>query len=245
LVEWLGSRLADAGVAVHRGCAVRTIEWARDRARIDYDHARAIESVEAHRVIVALPLGVLRDDGVRFIPEVAGHRAAMRHLGVAQVAKIVACLREPVWGDGTSEIAFVHGRGRWFPTFWLRSRREQHQLTAWAGGGHALALAGLDADQLLERAVDDFASVTGVARARIAGAVLHTHFHDYRADPWARGAYSYTRVGEVHAPHELARPLVDTVFFAGESTSANYEGTVTGALGSGYRAANRVTRSLR
>ena len=73
----------------------------------------------------------------------------------------------------------------------------------------------------------------------------HYHFHDYQSDPWARGAYSYVRVGERHAPHELARPLADTLFFAGEATNANYEGTVTGALGSGNRAANQITRSLR
>ena len=41
----------------------------------------------------------------------------------------------------------------------------------------------------------EFATTTGHARSRIATLVRHHHFHDYAADRFARGAYSYTRVG--------------------------------------------------
>jgi monoamine oxidase len=38
----------------------------------------------------------------------------------------------------------------------------------------------------------------------------------------------------------LAQPIEDTLFFAGEATDAEEEGTVTGALQSGVRAAGEV-----
>jgi len=106
-------------------------------------------------------------------------------------------------------------------------------------------LAGHTADQLVERAIDDFAATVDVPRARLASAVRHHHFHDYRADPCARGAYSYTRVSGTGAAEGLARPLGGRLFFAGEATNADYEGSVAGALASGARAAREVLRMSR
>ncbi|HEU4615119.1 MAG TPA: FAD-dependent oxidoreductase, partial [Kofleriaceae bacterium] len=71
-------------------------------------------------------------------------------------------------------------------------------------------------------------------------AILHQLFHDYAHDPFARGAYSYSRVHGLGAADVLARPLADKVFLAGEVTDAEYEGSVAGALASGSRAARQV-----
>jgi monoamine oxidase len=69
--------------------------------------------------------------------------------------------------------------------------------------------------------------------------------HDWRADPWSRGAYSYARVGGAGAARALARPVEATLFFAGEATdTGGRTGTVEGALASGLRAARQVGRVL-
>ena len=44
------------------------------------------------------------------------------------------------------------------------------------------------------------------------------------------------------AREELATPLDDTIFFAGEATDSEEAGTVAGALRSGIRAARQATR---
>ena len=64
--------------------------------------------------------------------------------------------------------------------------------------------------------------------------------HDWQRDPFARGAYSYLRVGGEGAREDLAAPIAATVFFAGEATDAEESGTVAGALRSGARAAQQV-----
>jgi monoamine oxidase len=70
--------------------------------------------------------------------------------------------------------------------------------------------------------------------------------HDWQSDPYARGAYSYVKVAGEKAREQLAAPLRDTLFFAGEATDTEGEaGTVAGALQSGERAAREVLRSLR
>jgi monoamine oxidase len=154
--------------------------------------------------------------------------------------KIVLRLREPVWeGHDAAHLDFVHAPGP-FPTYWMRSRNQTHLLTAWAGGAHAHALVGTSAASLIELAVGGLARVTNVARARLANAVMEYGFHDYARDPFTRGAYSYGRVGVGDAASELAQPVANTVFFAGEATDVDYQGTVAGALASGARAAHEV-----
>jgi monoamine oxidase len=69
------------------------------------------------------------------------------------------------------------------------------------------------------------------------------YYHDWQQDPFARGAYSYVTVGASEARDVLAQPIEDTLFFAGEATDATEEGTVTGALQSGVRAAREVLAS--
>ena len=65
--------------------------------------------------------------------------------------------------------------------------------------------------------------------------------HDWRADPWASGAYSYVLVGGAGAREALAQPLHGTLFFAGEAANLEGEaGTVGGALQSGQRAAREL-----
>ena len=63
----------------------------------------------------------------------------------------------------------------------------------------------------------------------------------WRADPWARGAYSYLAPGASSATRRtLAAPVDDRLFFAGEATDVDHPATVHGALASGRRAAAEV-----
>jgi monoamine oxidase len=63
----------------------------------------------------------------------------------------------------------------------------------------------------------------------------------WASDSFARGAVSYMPVGATVEHRDALRvPLGDRVFFAGEATSADRPGTVTGAQRSGERAAAEV-----
>jgi monoamine oxidase len=63
---------------------------------------------------------------------------------------------------------------------------------------------------------------------------------DWPADPYARGAYSYVPAGATGVARQLAEPVEDTLFFAGEATDEKFAGTTAGALASGRRAADAV-----
>jgi monoamine oxidase len=63
-------------------------------------------------------------------------------------------------------------------------------------------------------------------------------------DPWSRGGYTYVPAGAYGARQALARPVEDTLYFAGDATvTTTNPSTVHGALESGLRAAREVLRS--
>jgi monoamine oxidase len=86
--------------------------------------------------------------------------------------------------------------------------------------------------------------VLGVPRSFLEERLDGWGHHDWSADPWSRGAYTYLKVGGRGAPGMLAKPVDGTLFFAGESTSEDESGTVSGAIASGARAAREVRDSL-
>lgn len=69
--------------------------------------------------------------------------------------------------------------------------------------------------------------------------------YDWSADPLSLGAYSHIPVGMTDSAKELAKPIKDTIFFAGELFAPpGEEGTVHGALASGKTAAEKMTSTL-
>lgn len=75
----------------------------------------------------------------------------------------------------------------------------------------------------------------------LEGLLEHAYIHDWQMDPFSRGAYSYGRVGGDGMPEALAKPIDNTLFFAGEATDiTGHNGTVHGAIASGNRAAAEI-----
>jgi monoamine oxidase len=69
-------------------------------------------------------------------------------------------------------------------------------------------------------------------------AMLRTSWSE---DPFARGSYSFAAVASTPQQREdLAEPILDRLFLAGEAVSADAPGTVQGARGAGQRAAREL-----
>jgi monoamine oxidase len=66
----------------------------------------------------------------------------------------------------------------------------------------------------------------------------------WEGDPFIRGGYSAARPGEGHRRADLATPVGDRLFFAGEATSKEFFSTVHGAYYSGIAAARQAASTL-
>ena len=65
------------------------------------------------------------------------------------------------------------------------------------------------------------------------------HVCDWKTEPLSHGAYSYAAVGGAGAAKQLAKPIEDVLYFAGEATHSGMSGTVAGAIASGRRGGTR------
>jgi monoamine oxidase len=163
----------------------------------------------------------------------------LERVEVGHVVKIVFRFRERFWDD----FNFVHSDDEYVPTWWSAAPVRAPLLTAWSGGHAADRLLAEGSEAMIGRALDSLAKTFGLSRRRVASLLDATYVHDWQADPFSRGAYSYAGVGGSRAYSELAKPVGNTLFLAGEATSSQ-TGTVAGAIASGRRAARQIREAL-
>lgn len=90
-------------------------------------------------------------------------------------------------------------------------------------------------------AEDTFSIVESAALLREIEPLLDsTYMHDWQSDRFSRVAYSYAGVGGQNAHSSLAKPIGRTLYFAGEATSSDETGAVSGAIATGKRAAKQL-----
>jgi monoamine oxidase len=213
-------------IKIDLGRPVREIRWRPGEVDIG--------GIRARHAIVTLPLGVLQSGSVRFSPEI-DKQAALHKLASGPVIRVALRFREAFWEERCPGVAFFHSPEAPFPTFWTPLPMHAPLLTAWAGGPRAERLSGLPEKQLVRHALAGVRSVLGRV-PKVEGVLVQ----DWQADPYSLGAYSYVLVGGQGAREQLRRPLLKTLFFAGEATDTDEAGTVAGALRSGARAAREV-----
>jgi len=195
-----------------------------------------------------LPLGVLQLPGhaagaVRIVPD-PGKRAALDGLATGPVIKVVMHFRKPFWEEIDEgryrDGSFFRAPAAPFRTFWSTVPLRGSLMNAWAGGPNAQRLSGCNEAELTSAALDSLQSMFG-KKIRVRAMLERAYLHDWQADPFARGAYSYVIAGGTGSRKALATPVKNTLFFAGEAADTRGEsGTVAGALQSGMHAARQV-----
>jgi monoamine oxidase len=233
------------------GAMVEAVEWGGSSVQLAVRCRGRTLQLAARCAVIALPVSILQlpagtPGAVRFDPPLREKRAALDTLAVGPVIKLVLQFRRPFWEqwqDGEFvDAGFLHAPEAAFPTLWSALPFRAPLLTAWVGGPRAQRLQQLAGDDLIEQALASVQQALGFPsplHAELVGA----HWHDWGADPLARGAYSYISVGGGDAPRLLAEPLDERLYFAGEAADPDSSGTVEAALQSGQRAAGRLQAS--
>jgi monoamine oxidase len=250
---------------VRLGMIVTDIRWARGEVELTMRSANSgasEPSLRARAVVVSVPLGVLRtaqgvEGAIAFEPALpAAKSEALGGLTEGHVVRVTVALDERVWvterprtvgrRPSLDRLAFVHAADGTMPVCWTAYPTDAPVLVAWFGGPDAESLARLPRADIERRAVDALARRLHIGRRRFERHVRACYTHNWSADPFSCGAYSYVLVGGTDAATQLARPVAGTLFFAGEAFDAEgRNGTVEGAIASGRRAAKQVGRALR
>lgn len=247
VVEALRSSLG-AGAGLQLQTVVREVRWKRGSVRVVTESQGRREIFEAPRGLVTLPLAILqappRDRSrVRFVPSLRTKQAAFAHLTTGTVYKVVLVFDRPFWKevDLLEDMLILQRFDQPFQTWWTTQPVETPLLAGWVAGPPARRVAAARGEALLGLAVASLAQALALPRGRVEQHLRSWHFHDWSRDPFARGAYSNVLSGGSNAWRGFARPLANTLFFAGEATCANgFNATIEGAIASGRRAAREM-----
>jgi monoamine oxidase len=260
LVEALRATIAPSLCTWLLGHVVGAVRWRAGLVQVESRSLRGdlLPPIEAKCAVITLPLSILKlsveqPGAVRFEPELDMKSGALSLLETGPALHMTLRFRRPFWRDLTvdnrsgalARMGFIFAENAWFPTWWSKFPAAAPTLTAWTAGPNAHKYLRQPKTLVEEKAVAALAEILGLGTNQIAGELAASALHDWQADPFSRGAYSYVRVGGSNdAQRQLAAPLADTLFFAGEATHfAGHHATVHGALSSGKRAAAEVLRA--
>ena len=240
LVSAIFERIDPGLCEVRLNTVVTAVSWRRQRVVV---RTSAGEELAAPRLIVTVPLGVLKAGPIAFSPRLTDKEEVISRLEMGDAERVSLCFASDAWvaPERFPPGGFLMTGEPPFPVWWVSRPPPFPVITAWAGGRNARELTQLDGAARVDAAVTALASALGADAGRLRQDLRGGFSHNWLADPFARGAYSYAGVGGSEAGTELAVPIDGTLFFAGEATESDGQnGTVHGAIASGHRAANQV-----
>jgi monoamine oxidase len=214
----------------HLGAVLRQVAQTRRRVSATIDGPSGRTTWRGDFVIAAMPASTLAD--VRFQPGLpAVQERAIRTLRYGPATRVMLQFDRRFWRRVGRARAF--GSNRAHGAVWEGNEDQR-------GPGMLSLLAGGHASQEIQTMVARGGLQAVVRSLRWLGApsrLLATRVVRWEDDPWARGGYAYFHPGfDPSWRVELGRPY-GRVLFAGEHTSARWQGYLSGAVESGRRAA--------
>lgn len=254
------------GLDIRVNTAVKNIKYFAGGVEVTAENLKTNNTsvtYKADLVLCTLTLGVLKVatsplstnqmNRVLFEPPLPEWKqAAIQRLGFGNLNKVILCFDRIFWDPTTNLFGHVGSttasRGELF-LFW--SIYQSPVLLALVAGQSAAIMENVSDDVIVGRCI---AVLKGIFGNSAVPQPKETVVTRWRADPWARGSYSFVSVGSSGSDYDLlAAPVtppnkttsenekeMPRLFFAGEHTIRNYPATVHGAFLSGLREAGRI-----
>ncbi|KAF7141537.1 hypothetical protein RHSIM_Rhsim06G0137500 [Rhododendron simsii] len=187
----------------------------------------------ADAAIVAVPLGVLKSNSIKFEPRLPEWKeAAIADLGVGIENKIILHFENVFWPN--VEFLGVVAETSYGCSYFLNLHKATgHSVLVYMPAGQLAR----DIEKMSDETAANFAFIQLKKILPNASTPIHYLVSRWGTDVNSLGSYSYDAVGKPHDLYEKLRVPVDNLFFAGEATSVDYPGSVHGAYSTGLMAA--------
>lgn len=197
--------------------------------------------LRARAAVVTVSTGALAAGTVRFDPELpVAKQEAIADVPMGMLAKIP--LRTPREHFGVEPFTDIlverHGAQ---DIYFLAYPFDSDLMIGFVGGDFGWELSAAGQDAAVDFAKQSLADLFGAAAPAKVDKALLT---GWASNPWTRGAYAAARPGRFAARKELARPIAEKVFFAGEAVAGPLIQTCGGAYRSGQTTALAVHAAL-
>ena len=223
------------GLDVRLDHEVTRVQWGQTGTSVDTVRGR----FSADRVVVTVPLGVLKSPEFVFDPPLPeAHGKALARLGMNAFEKVFLQFPHNFWDEDVYAIRQQGEAGRWWHSWYdVSSTAGTPTLLTFAAGPCAQETREWSDGQMADSVLDALRKLYG---DRVVEP-QQVHVTRWQDDPYSRGSYSYMSVGSDRLDHDdLALPIDDVLYLAGEATWTDDPSTVTGALKSGHRAAEQI-----
>ena len=243
LLSVLETKFAPVLGKVYKNTQVKKVDYSGEKIMLTDQTGKVWE---ADRVVVTVPIKILQDGDITFLPALPSTKQdALSSIGIGAGMKAIFKFSQVFWKNvlapnlgsilgypNVPELyAANYGRGETpiLTAFIMGEKAEQ--LSAQGSGGGGTILAHLDnifGGNVASQSKDE------------------VYIMDWSKEPFIKGAYSYPKVGGgLIFRKELASPVEDRIFFAGEATHfEGHSGTVHGAIETGIRAVEELEASI-
>jgi len=234
----LGTVVADYGgaVPVTLNTPAKSVSWDGDGVQVDTDSG----TVRAKACICTVSTAVLQTDAINFTTGLpVWKQEAIDDLPMGLLAKVALQFNDTRLGFIPNHWMDYHvpddlpAEAAYFLTWPF----EYNYMVGFVGGefGWQLSAEG-------EEAAIDFAlgEVIKIAGSKARDSFVKGRFTDWATNPLTMGAYAAAKPGRHSARAELARPVDNRLFFAGEAMATPFNALCSGAYFSGQEAAQTV-----
>jgi monoamine oxidase len=266
VLTWLGDTLGSSA-NLRLETVAREVRWQRSHVevRLESPAGAPLGEISARAALITVSLAVLKRSfdepespgALRLLPEPPGKCEALAYLEMGHAVKVVMLFKEMFWDAlpqarratrqliALPRLSFLFSNDPVMATWWTPHPVVAPMLTGWAAGPRATRMTALTSEEIADEAVAALSRALDMGRDDLDQLVTGRFVHNWSADPFSSGGYTYVCAGGLTAPGALAEPVDETLFFAGEATDTQGEtGTVHAALQTGYRAAAEIARAL-
>lgn len=233
----LPAHLAE-GLDIRLEHVVSRVHWHGAGVEVTVDGTTDRSTLSAAAAVVTVPVGVLHSEAFTIDPPLPPAVAApLGRLRMNAFEKVFLRFPTRFWDDGVYAIRQQGAEGRrWHSWYDLTSLDGEPTLLTFAAGPTARETRTWSRGEVAT-------SVMAQLRRLFPGAPdpVDVQITGWQDDPFSRGSYAYMTVGSVTSDHDdLATPIGGVLHLAGEATWTDDPATVTAAMCSGHRAAERV-----
>lgn len=226
-----------SGIDIRTNHVVTSVDYSSESIMVTIASG---EVLSADKVLVTVPLGVLKKGSIDFIPALPVDKVeAIGALGMGVLNKVYLKFPHSFWDNDVHLIGHVPENNKGYWAEWLNIEKYTGLpiLLGFNAGTYGTDVEKLSDDDIVAEAMGVLRKLYGVEIPEPSD-VLITR---WASDPFSYGSYSYLKAGaNIDMRDTLAAPIQGKIFFAGEATNGDFPATVHGAYLSGMREAGRI-----
>ncbi len=198
----------------------------------------ATETFTGDRVVMTVPLGVLKAGDITFDPALPADKlSAISRLGFGVLNKVWLEFPSVFWDNTDIHNYFSDSKGHFNEWVNWHKGSGKKYLLGFNAAAYGVEIEGKTDEEIVAEAMSILRLMWGNSIPDPVSQVITR----WNSDPYAKGSYSYIKVGSSVADRTtLANAVADRLYFAGEATDKDHAATVNGAYDSGVREAAKI-----